>query len=156
MNSKFGTALALSAVLLTGTAAAAINTQALVAPTKSTLETGATALLPVDLAVSTAPGKAQVAPTKRIKPSAGSTNQSQVTNQPSSNQGAGQPLPAETTPAPNQPTTTQPTTTSLSPSSEPTVIYGNPNPSTGGDDENDDENDDETDDEGQSNDGDDD
>jgi hypothetical protein len=130
MNSKFGTALALSAVLLTGTAAAVINTQALVTPTKSSLGTAGTTLLPVDQVVSIAPGKTQAAPTKRIKPSAGSTNQSQVTNQTSSNQGAGQPLPAETTPAPSQPTTAP---------SSPTVIYGNPNPSTGGDDNGNDE-----------------
>ena len=48
MKSKFGTALALVAVLLTGTAAAVINTQALVGPTESTLGTAATTLLPND------------------------------------------------------------------------------------------------------------
>jgi hypothetical protein len=46
MRSKFGTALALTAVLLTGTAAAAINTQALITPTKSTVGTATTSLLP--------------------------------------------------------------------------------------------------------------
>ena len=50
MKSKFGTALALVAVLLTGTAAAVINTQALVGPTESTLGTAATTLLPNDQA----------------------------------------------------------------------------------------------------------
>ena len=48
MKSKFGTALALVGVLLTGTAAAAINTQALISPSQSTLGTAATTLLPID------------------------------------------------------------------------------------------------------------
>ena len=48
MRSKFGTALALVGVLLTGTAAAAIYTQAIISPTESTLGTAATTLLPND------------------------------------------------------------------------------------------------------------
>ena len=48
MKTKFGTALALVTVLLTGTAAAAINTQALISPTDTTLGTAATTLLPTD------------------------------------------------------------------------------------------------------------
>ena len=55
MKTKFGTALALSAVLLTGTAAAAINTQALTNPTDSPLGTGSTTLLPVDQVASVDP-----------------------------------------------------------------------------------------------------
>jgi hypothetical protein len=130
MNSKFGTALALSAVLLTGTAAAAINTQALVAPTKSTLETGATALLPVDQVASVTTGQTQNLPTTT---STAGSSQGQTTNTPAPGQSAGS-MPDVTTPPATQPTSASPTSTSISPSSEPTVIYGNPNPSTGGDD----------------------
>jgi hypothetical protein len=150
MNSKFGTALALSTVLLTGTAAAAINTQALVAPTKSSLGTASTTLLPVDQVVSVTPAQAQNIP-------------SQTTNTPAPGQSAGS-MPDVTTPTATQPTSASPAITSPKPSHSPNVIYGNPNPSTGGDDiENDNEgqsNNDQGDDgqsnNGQSNDGDDD
>jgi hypothetical protein len=141
MNSKFGTALALSAVLATGTAAAAINTQALVAPTKSSLGTAGTTLLPVDQVASVTTGQTQNLPTTT---STAGSSQGQTTNTPAPGQSAGS-MPDVTTPAATQPTSTSPTSTSptstsLSPSSEPTVIYGNPNPSTGGDDiENDNE-----------------
>lgn len=150
MNSKFGTALALSTVLLTGTAAAAINAQALVIPTKSSLGTASTTLLPVDQVVSVTPAQAQNIP-------------SQTTNTPAPGQSAGSMLDV-TTPTATQPTSASPAITSPKPSRSPNVIYGNPNPSTGGDDiENDNEgqsNNDQGDDgqsnNGQSNDGDDD
>ena len=153
MNSKFGTALALSTVLLTGTAAAAINAKALVIQTKSSLGTASTTLLPVDQVVSVTPAQAQNIP-------------SQTTNTPAPGQSAGS-MPDVTTPtAPTatQPTSASPAITSPKPSHSPNVIYGNPNPSTGGDDiendnegqSNNDQSDDGKSDNGQSNDGDDD
>ena len=57
MKTKFGTALALVAVLLTGTAAAAINTQALISPTDSKLGTASTTLLPADKATTAVPAQ---------------------------------------------------------------------------------------------------
>ena len=60
MKTKFGTALALVTVLLTGTAAAAINTQALITPTDTTLGTAATTLLPTDQVASVDSGLNQV------------------------------------------------------------------------------------------------
>ena len=76
MKSKFGTALALAAVLLTGTAAAAINTQALNTPAQSTLGTAATTLLPADQAAVVVPTPTQATPDASVQASTGSQTQS--------------------------------------------------------------------------------
>jgi hypothetical protein len=140
MKSKFGTALALVAVLLTGTAAAAINTQALNSPATSTLGTAATTLLPANQAVAVTP-----------------VNAPTVTVVPTQTQGANISVPSPS--SPNQPVspaatvatpaTSQSATTMTASPTSPSVTYGNPNPSKSRDDEGDD-------DEGQDNDGDDD
>ena len=125
MKTKFGTALALAAVLLTGTAAAAINTQALTSPTESTLGTASTTLLPAVQSVAVDPAQG--------------TNTG-VT--PSQIQSSSPASPDQTL----NPTTTtggsianQPTTSVTSAPNSPSVSYGNPNPSNGDDDEDDDD-----------------
>ena len=125
MKTKFGTALALAAVLLTGTAAAAINTQALTSPTESTLGTASTTLLPAVQSVAVDPAQG--------------TNTG-VT--PSQTQSSSPASPDQTL----NPTTTtggsianQPTTSVTSAPNSPSVSYGNPNPSNGDDDEDDDD-----------------
>ena len=136
MKSKFGTALALVAVLLTGTAAAAINTQALISPTESTLGTAATTLLPADQTVATVPGQTPVVTvTPSNKPSGVTASQTQATS-PSATQ------PSSTATA-AAPVVTQPVTSVASTPSKPSVVYGNPNPSNGDDDDDDDDDDDE-------------
>lgn len=141
MRSKFGTALALVAVLLTGTAAAAINTQALISPTGSKLGTASTTLLPADKAAAGVPALNPAAQISSIQSTSGGTTQIQASSAPSSQQNVG------STPAASSQVSAQPT---ASPSSS-SVVYGNPNPTNGnGDDE------DQDDDEGQDNDGDDD
>ena len=141
MRSKFGTALALVGVLLTGTAAAAINTQALISPTESTLGTAATTLLPVDQAVAVIPGQVQVSPGTPVQSSTASAPQAQVTSSPVTQQGT------SATPNVATPVTNQPTASVASASKSPSVVYGNPNPSNGDDDDDDDEEDDDDDDE---------
>lgn len=131
MKSKFGTALALAAVLLTGTAAAAINTQALNTPAQSTLGTASTTLLPVDQAAVVVPAPTQATPDASVQASAGSQTQSPKGG---SNKSASPKSSA---------------TTVTSTSNNTSVVYGNPNPSTGSDDQDDDN-------EGPDNDGDDD
>jgi len=126
MKSKFGTTLALTAVLLTGTAAAAINTQALISPTESTLGTTTTTLLPpIDMVSAGTPQPTASAPGAGAATSSG--NETPVA-QPE----------ADAVP-------TIAVTPVATPSPKP--VYGNPNPSTG-DDEGDDgeENDDDGDD----------
>ena len=141
MKSKFGTALALVAVLLTGTAAAVINTQALVGPTGSTLGTGSTTLPPADQAVTSVSGQTQVSQDLPIQTS---TVSNQVSNQVATSQLTQQDLNATqtiVTPVTN-PSSVAIANTQMS----PTVVYGNPNPSNGDDDDDDDEDDDEEDD----------
>jgi hypothetical protein len=121
MKSKFGTALALVAVLLTGTAAAAINTQALIGPTETTLGTAATTLLPVDQAASVA----EVVAPSATDPSAAIANSESPSSQ-------------TVNPGSSSVSTSQPSS-SVSPSPSPSVVYGNPNPSSGDDDEDEDE-----------------
>ena len=140
MRSKFGTSLALAAVLLTGTAAAAINTQALNSPATSTFGTAATTLLPVDQAVSVTPVPVQVSPVTPVQSSTASAPQVASTPAPQQSASAG-PTVANTG-------TNQTATTLTAPPTSPSVTYGNPNPSKGGDGDDDDE--------GQDNDGDDD
>jgi hypothetical protein len=140
MKTKFGTALALAAVLITGTAAAAINTQALNSPVTSTLGTAATTLLPANQAVVVTP-----------------VNAPTVTVVPTQTQGANISVPSPS--APNQPVspaataatpaTSQSATSMTSAPTSPSVVYGNPNPSKSG-------NDDDNDNEGHEDDGDDD
>jgi hypothetical protein len=161
MNSKFGTSLALAAVLATGTAAAAINTQALNTPTGSNLGTAATTLLPpVDMvAVGTPQPSASVpgvgaAPnsgtaTTVVQPETDSSNPVPTTNDPAPTTNDPAPTtndPVTVTPAPSN---TQPVAVPSTSAASPKVVYGNPNPGTGGnDDEGDDskENDDDEDD----------
>jgi hypothetical protein len=121
MKSKFGTGLALSAVLLTGTAAAAINTQALITPTKSKVGTATTSLLPPTdmVAVETPQSDAVVPGTAETPISSDGT-------------AATQPVVDPNTPAVG--TTVDP--------ANPNVVYGNPNPSNGEEDDDDDEYDD--------------
>ncbi len=122
MKSKFSTSLALSAVLLTGTAAAAINTQALITPTKSTVGTATTSLLPPTdmVAVETPQSDAVVPGTAETPISSDGT-------------AATQPAVDPNTPAVG---------TIVDPAN-PNVVYDNPNPSNGEEDEDDDEDDDE-------------
>lgn len=126
MRSKFGTALALTAVLLTGTAAAAINTQALITPSKSTVGTAATTLLPPTemVAVETPQPNAAV-------PSVGET--------PISGDGTSATQPAADGNTPVVGATVDP--------ANPKVVYGNPNPSNGEEDDEDEDDDDDEDDE---------
>jgi hypothetical protein len=136
MKSKFGTALALVAVLLTGTAAAAINTQALISPTESTLGTAATTLLPADQTIATVPGQTPVVAVTPNNQTPGVTaSQTQASSasvtQPS----------ATSTAAAAAPVVTQPVTSAASTPSKPSVVYGNPNPSNGDDDDDDDDDD---------------
>ena len=125
MKSKFGTGLALSAVLLTGTAAAAINTQALITPTKSKVGTATTSLLPPTdmVAVETPQSDAVVPGTAETPISSDGT-------------AATQPVVDPNTPAVG--TTVDP--------ANPNVVYGNPNPSSGEEDDDDEHEDDEDDD----------
>ena len=140
MKSKFGTALALVAVLLTGTAAAAINTQALISPTKSTLGTAATTLLPVDQAVAVDPAQGtNLGISPMSQSSSASPSQSSGTDAPTTQ-------PASPAPAAGTPATTPSITSTTTVKASPSVIYGNPNPSNG-DDEDEDEDEDEDDDE---------
>ena len=129
MKSKFTTSLALVAVLLTGTAAAAINTQALNGPTESTISTGATTLLPTTDSVAMIPGQTEITTVAPSQSAAGGQTQAPVTAT-SPTQKSVSPTPAITSPA---------TKTS-------TMVFANPNPTTG-EDEDDDENEDEDDDE---------
>lgn len=122
MKTKFGTALALAAVLVTGTAAAAINTQALNSPTGSTLGTTTTTLLPMNKAAVVTPAQPQNNP---VAPS-----QNQVTTTPAPQQGV------SSAPAASIPVPTQPTTNYTTAPTDPSVSFGNPNPSTGEDDNN--------------------
>ena len=166
MKSKFGTALALTAVLLTGIAAAAINTQALISPTESTLGTAATTLLPAEQVVSVAPETIPVAsgvPTQISASGQTGTNPStsgqgkNKSNSVTSNSisAASSPIPAgsiasesiagnapvvDPTPA-NPPAATAPSPT------PPSIVYGNPNPSNGNDDDDDDDDEDDDEDE---------
>jgi hypothetical protein len=137
MKTKFGTSLALAAVLITGTAAAAINTQALVAPNKSNLGTSTTTLLPPvePVVVKTAQ------PTNTLPGVAPAPNGQNPTS------GATQPGFVTATPSPtaSDTATTEP---------QPNPVYGNPNPSNGGDGGDDEYDND--DDQGHDNDGDDD
>ena len=121
MKSKFSTSLALSAVLLTGTAAAAINTQALITPTKSKVGTATTSLLPPTdmVAVETPQSDAVVPGTAETPISSDGT-------------AATQPAVDPNTPAVG---------TIVDPAN-PNVVYGNPNPSNGEEDDDDDEYDD--------------
>ena len=126
MKSKFTTSLALVAVLLTGTAAAAINTQALNGPTESTISTGATTLLPATESVAIIPGQAET----------------QVTTTSPSQNGV------SPTPAIASPVTKQSATSITSAPTKSSLVFANPNPSTGDDDEgHDNEEDDEDEDE---------
>jgi len=127
MKSKFTTSLALVAVLLTGTAAAAVNTQALNGPTDSTLATGTTTLLPVGNSAATIPVQAET----------------QVTTTSPSQNGV------SSTPAIASPVTKQSATSITSAPKRPSVVFGNPKPTNG-------ENEDEDGDKGNDNDGDDD
>ena len=139
MKSKFGTALALVAVLLTGTAAAVINTQALVAPTGSTLGTGSTTLLPADQAVTSVSGQIQVS---QDLPAQTSTASNQVANQVATSQLTQQDL--NTIQTIVTPVTNQTSAAVTNTQTSPTVVYGNPNPSNGDvDDEDEDDEDDE-------------
>ena len=114
MKSKFTTSLALVAVLLTGTAAAAINTQALNGPTESTISTGATTLLPATESVAIIPGQAET----------------QVTTTSPSQNGV------SPTPAIASPVTKQSATSITSTPTKSSLVFANPNPSNGdGDDE---------------------
>ena len=156
MKTKFGTALALAAVLLTGIAAAAINTQALISPTESTLGTAATTLLPAEQVVSVSPENTPVAsgvPTEistsgqaASKPSDSGQAKNNSNSVPSNSNGVSlSPIPevsiASEPSAVTQAPTTSPTFTTPSPT--PTsIVYGNPNPSNG-DDDDDDENEEE-------------
>ena len=108
MRSKFGTALALTAVLLTGTAAAAINTQALITPSKSTVGTAATTLLPPTEMVAVESPQPNVA-----VPETGIT-----------------PVPSDVS---------TPVSAIDGATAVPNIVYGNPNPSTGEEDEDDEE-----------------
>ena len=146
MKSKFGTALALTAVLVTGTAAAAINTQALNSPTGSTLETATTTLLPVDQLVSVD----TQAPTSSLPGTSAtpvSTNEGDVTQIETNSL---YPTPATETPVVGA---TPPIVATNPGSASPNVVDGNPNPATGEDEdddeyeEEDDDDDDEDDDE---------
>ena len=145
MKTKFGTALALAAVLITGTAAAAINTQALNSPTGSTLGNAGSSLLPVEQVVVAVPGQTQVG---TVSPTQMPTNTQTEITTPSASQPSATQIPVTTAP------TSSPSATSITVApTTPSVGYGNPNPSNGDDDEGDDDDDD---DEGQDNDGDDD
>lgn len=127
MKSKFTTSLALVAVLLTGTAAAAINTQALNGPTESTISTGATTLLPATDSVAIIPGQAET----------------QVTTTSPSQNGV------SPTPVIASPVTNQSATSITSAPTKSSLVFENPNPSNGDDDEghDNDEDDDEDEDE---------
>ena len=113
MKSKFTTSLALVAVLLTGTAAAAVNTQALNGPTDSTLATGTTTLLPVGNSAAIIPGQAET----------------QVTTTSPSQNGV------SSTPAIASQVTKQSATSITSAPTKSSLVFANPNPSTGDDDE---------------------
>ena len=114
MKSNFTTSLALVAVLLTGTAAAAVNTQALNGPTESTISTGATTLLPATESVAIIPGQAET----------------QVTTTSPSQNGV------SSTPAIASPVTKQSATSIASEPTKSSLVFANPNPSSGdGDDE---------------------
>lgn len=125
MKTKFGTALALTAVLLAGTAAAAINTRALTSPTKSTLETASTTLLPPVQLVAVDPAQG--------------TNTGVAPSQTESSATASPEQAANPTATIGGSVANQPATTVTSAPTSPSVSYGNPNPSNGDDDEDDDE-----------------
>jgi len=134
MKSKFGTALALTAVLVTGTAAAAINTQALNSPTESTLETATTTLLPVDQLVSVD----TQAPTSSLPGTSATpvpTNEGDVTQIETNSL---YPTPATETPVA---VATSPIVATNPSTASPNVVYGNPNPATGDDEDEDDDED---------------
>jgi hypothetical protein len=141
MKTKFGTTLALTAVLLTGTAAAAINTQALNSPTVSKLGTVSNALLPVDQTVAVTPGQNQSLPATPTQPSVSIANQNQLITVPVPQQSVSS-KPADSIPVSTQSSTplvgpTNPTTPVTTAPSNPPVKYGNPNPATGGDNDDD-------------------
>jgi hypothetical protein len=122
MKTKLGTSLALAAVLATGTAAAAINTQSLNKPTESKLGTVSNALLPVNQTAVVIPAQPQTTP---VAPS-----QNQATTIPAPQLGV------SSTPTTSTPVPTNPTNSATSAPSSPSVKYGNPNPATGRDDNN--------------------
>ena len=132
MKSNFTTSLALVAVLLTGTAAAAVNTQALNGPTDSTLATGTTTLLPVGNSAAIIPGQAET----------------QITTTSPSQNGV------ISTPAIASPVTKQSATSITRAPTKSSLVFANPNPSNG--DGGDEGHDNDGDDEGHDNDGDDD
>jgi hypothetical protein len=139
MKTKLGTSLALAAVLATGTAAAAINTQALNSPTVSKLGSVSNALLPAGQTVAVTPGQNQSVSTTPTVPSVSSSNQNKTTSAPAPQQSASS-TPADSISVPTQPATplsgpTSPTMSVTTLPSPPSVKYGNPNPATGGDDE---------------------
>lgn len=138
MKTKFGTALALAAVLLTGTAAAAINTQALNSPTGSTLGTAGAILLPVDQGVAAVPGQTQAG---TVSPAQTTTNTETGSTAPSVDQQSLTQIPVATSPT-SSPLPTSITGAPISPS----VVYGNPNPSNGEEEDDDEEDDDDEDD----------
>jgi len=138
MKSKFGTALALVGVLLTGTAAAAINTQALISPSQSTLGTAATTLLPIDQTIEVVPGQTSASP--QTQTLSASPAQSTTASAPATK------LPVSLSPTAGVTAPKQPSTSITSAASSPSVVYGNPNPATGDDDDDDDEDDDDEDD----------
>lgn len=124
MKSKFSTGLALSAVLLTGTAAAAINTQALITPTKSTVGTATTSLLPpTDMVAVETPQSDAVVPG--------------TAETPISSDGTAATQPAVDLNTPAVGTIVDP--------ANPNVVYGNPNPSNGEEDDDDEYEDDDDD-----------
>lgn len=139
MKSKFTTSLALVAVLLTGTAAAAVNTQALNGPTESALSTGSTTLLPVTESVAI-PGQTEIT---SVVPSETPTA-SQTQNQNAV------PSPSQMVVGPTtkvaSPVTNRSSTSITSVPNKPSVVFANPNP-TNGDDEDEDDEDDENEDE---------
>ena len=141
MRSTLGTALALSGVLLAGTAAAAVNMQALTASSAgSPIGVSATVLLPITGA---APA---VNPTTTLNPSSQTAAPVSVP--------VSVPVPAQTAVNPTTNNSTLVTTTEVGalqqPVASPTpgskVTYGNPNPGTSGDDADDDEENDDDDD----------
>lgn len=125
MKTKFGTALALAAVLLTGSAAAAINTQALNSPSGSTLGTASNILLPVNQAVVVTPIQT---PTTTVDPT---QTQGASPSAPSATSKPNQPVSPAATVA--TPATSQSATSMTSAPSNPSVVYGNPNPTNGDD-----------------------
>lgn len=122
MRSTLGTSLALASVLIAGTAAAAVNTQALTQSTKvSPIGVGATVLLP--------PTDVQV-----IDSAAVITQDPDLVN-------------PELSPTPEIESNTSSKTQSpvIKPSPSSLVVYGNPNPGSTNDDDEDDDYDNEDD-----------